>query len=418
MTRTELMRRRSRVRTRIVKPGCPDGTNISPTLARRESISSGKSNTSPIGGRHPGRHCVVACTSACEASRAESASIARRMLRMSARTPAGLRRRKKLSSLPWRALTSNVLARGERCLVPNSVSTSSTRTSMHPQPRSLTHVRTAARIGFQSYRPAKPRLYMPCWSNFETPHTLGDIATLRSISDERAPASSVPCDPSKCSMRCLVREILVATNSQIVYTTIARERALRFQGMQQSDARTEVRQGAAEVVQRTVTLYFPASTDASIAAPEHVICIDVMKMEPQMEAVVFERPGAPEEVLSWREIPSPAPGPAELLIEVRARSIQPADLLFIAGHYRVQPRFPQIAGFDGTGTVVEIGADVLGFSVGQRVAFRCAGAWATLVAVPAERAYHVPPDLDAKLPDEVACQFALNPLTAWGLLDA
>src|SRR6185437_1979551 len=57
-----------------------------------------------------------------------------------------------------------------------------------------------------------------------TPHTLDDIATLRSISDERAPASSVPCDPSECSMRCLVRETLVATNSQIVYT-IARERA-------------------------------------------------------------------------------------------------------------------------------------------------------------------------------------------------
>jgi hypothetical protein len=82
-------------------------------------------------------------------------------------------------------------------------------------------------------------------------------------------------------MRCLVREILVATNSQIVYTTIARERALRFQGMQQSDARTEVRQGAAEVVQRTVTLYFPASTDASVVAPKHVICIEVMEMEPQ-----------------------------------------------------------------------------------------------------------------------------------------
>lgn len=136
-----------------------------------------------------------------------------------------------------------------------------------------------------------------------------------------------------------------------------------------------------------------------------------------MEAVVFERAGAPEEVLSWRDIPSPTPGPAELLIEVRARSIQPADLLFIAGHYRVQPRFPQIAGFDGAGTVAEIGADVLGFSVGQRVAFRNAGAWATLVAIPAEKAYHVPRDLDAKLPDEVVCQFALNPLTAWGLLD-
>jgi hypothetical protein len=77
---------------------------------------------------------------------------------------------------------------------------------------------------------------------------------------------------------------------------------VRVQEMPQSDARAGVRQGAAEVVQRTVTLYFSASTDASAAAREHVICTDVMRMERQMEAVVFERAGAPEEVLSWHEI--------------------------------------------------------------------------------------------------------------------
>jgi NADPH2:quinone reductase len=137
-----------------------------------------------------------------------------------------------------------------------------------------------------------------------------------------------------------------------------------------------------------------------------------------MEAVVFDRVGAPEEVLAWREIPSPQLEPSELLIEVRARSIQPADLLFIAGRYRVQPRFPQVAGFDGAGIVAEVGADVVGFTAGERVAFRSVGAWATTTAVPAGKAYRVPRDLDAKLPDDLVCQFALNPLTAWGLLDA
>jgi NADPH:quinone reductase-like Zn-dependent oxidoreductase len=55
--------------------------------------------------------------------------------------------------------------------------------------------------------------------------------------------------------------------------------------------------------------------------------------------------------------------------------------------------------------------------VGRRVAFRSAGAWAEYAAVPAERIYPVPADLSDRLPDEIVCQFPLNPLTAWGLLD-
>ncbi len=137
-----------------------------------------------------------------------------------------------------------------------------------------------------------------------------------------------------------------------------------------------------------------------------------------MQAVVFERAGDAEDVLEWREIPSPAAGPDKVLIDVRARSIQPADLLFIDGRYRVQPCFPQVAGFDGAGVIAEIGIGVHGLAVGQRVAFRSPGAWASFVAAPVGKVYGVPLDLDTKLPDEVVCQFALNPLTAWGLLDA
>lgn len=136
-----------------------------------------------------------------------------------------------------------------------------------------------------------------------------------------------------------------------------------------------------------------------------------------MEAIVFEEAGEAEQVLAWREMPAPEPGPGEVLIDVRARCIQPADLLFIAGRYRVQPRFPQVAGFDGAGVVTDVGTDVHGLTRGQRVAFRSPGAWAKLVAAPSGKVYPVPSDLDAQLPDEVVCQFALNPLTAWGLLD-
>lgn len=50
-----------------------------------------------------------------------------------------------------------------------------------------------------------------------------DIATLRPASDERARATLRATESSEMLMRCLVRETLVATNSQIVYATIALE---------------------------------------------------------------------------------------------------------------------------------------------------------------------------------------------------
>jgi NADPH2:quinone reductase len=132
-----------------------------------------------------------------------------------------------------------------------------------------------------------------------------------------------------------------------------------------------------------------------------------------MKAIVFEQTGKAEEVLRVRELAPPVAGAEELLIRVSARPIHPADLLFIAGRYRVQPTFPQVAGFDGVGTVAGLGAKVSDFAVGERVAFRSPGAWAELAVAPVTRVYRVPDGV----PDEVACQFPLNPLTAWGLLD-
>ena len=131
-----------------------------------------------------------------------------------------------------------------------------------------------------------------------------------------------------------------------------------------------------------------------------------------MKAVIFEQTGQAEEVLKVAEIAAPLPGAGELLIQVSARPIHPADFMFIAGRYRVKPVFPQVAGFDGVGTIVACGEGVQGFSSGERVAFRTPGAWGELVAAPAAKVYRVP----AAVPDDIACQFPLNPLTAWGLL--
>jgi len=116
-----------------------------------------------------------------------------------------------------------------------------------------------------------------------------------------------------------------------------------------------------------------------------------------MRALVFDESGDSAAVLRLGEAPEPVLQPNGVLIEVRARVIQPADFLFVRGIYRVRPIFPQVAGFDGAGVVLELGRDVRGLSVGQRVAFRSVGAWAERAVAPAERVYPVPDDIDREI---------------------
>jgi NADPH:quinone reductase-like Zn-dependent oxidoreductase len=135
-------------------------------------------------------------------------------------------------------------------------------------------------------------------------------------------------------------------------------------------------------------------------------------MEQTMLAAVFDRPGPMGEVIHLRDMPVPVPAPGELLVRVHAASVHPADAMFTEGRYRMKPQFPQIAGLVGSGTLVD-GCAAEGWPAGTRVAFRRAGAWAEYCCVPRDRVYPVP----AGVSEHDACQIALNPLTACGLLD-
>jgi hypothetical protein len=131
-----------------------------------------------------------------------------------------------------------------------------------------------------------------------------------------------------------------------------------------------------------------------------------------MRAAIFREPGDPATVLTVQDVAPPEPASGEVVVDVDASVIQPADLMFIRGSYRIRPTFPQVAGLEGTGLVVSTGAGVA-ITLGTRVAFRHAGTWAERVAVPAERCYIVPGGVAI----DTAAQFALNPVTAWALLD-
>jgi NADPH:quinone reductase len=129
-----------------------------------------------------------------------------------------------------------------------------------------------------------------------------------------------------------------------------------------------------------------------------------------MKALIFTRAGEPQEVLQFADVEKPQIPQNGVLVRVSTRPVQPADLAFIKGQYRLRPTFPQTAGLEGAGVVVQaVGADV---RVGSRVAFRFPGSWAEFAVVPSPRLIDVPDDVS----DETACQMSLNPVTGWALL--
>lgn len=131
-----------------------------------------------------------------------------------------------------------------------------------------------------------------------------------------------------------------------------------------------------------------------------------------MKEIIFDQPGMPLEVLQIKESPIPTPKPEEVLIRVTARNINPSDLMFIRGMYGITPRLPSSAGFEASG-VVETGDQTGRIIKGTRVMFTAIGTWREYVCIPASMVIPVPEGM----PDEVACQAFVNPMTAYGMLE-
>lgn len=91
-----------------------------------------------------------------------------------------------------------------------------------------------------------------------------------------------------------------------------------------------------------------------------------------MKAINVTAYGDINDVVTIVETPKPEVKPGTLLIQVGAASINPLDNLIRAGYMKemIPMNFPYVMGSDGSGTVVEVGAGVEGFSVGDEVYFR------------------------------------------------
>jgi NADPH:quinone reductase-like Zn-dependent oxidoreductase len=131
-----------------------------------------------------------------------------------------------------------------------------------------------------------------------------------------------------------------------------------------------------------------------------------------MKELIFEQTGTPQEVLHIKENPIPEPKSQEVLIRVTARNINPSDLMFIRGLYGITPNLPSSAGFEACG-VVEKSDESGTVQSGTRVMFTTIGTWREYVCVPASLVIPVP----SAMPDEVACQAFVNPMTAFGMIE-
>src|SRR3954453_15487430 len=99
-----------------------------------------------------------------------------------------------------------------------------------------------------------------------------------------------------------------------------------------------------------------------------------------MRAVLFHETGGPE-VLSIEETDRPEPGEGEVLIRVRAASVNPADWKYRRGY--MEASLPAIPGYDGSGTVEESNDDR--FSPGDEGFGNIRSTYAEYTPGPAER---------------------------------
>lgn len=83
---------------------------------------------------------------------------------------------------------------------------------------------------------------------------------------------------------------------------------------------------------------------------------------------VWQIPSFGIESLELIERPTPAPGPGEALVRVRAVSINYRDLLVVKGAYNPRMKLPRIPCSDGAGEVVAVGDGARAFRPGDRVA--------------------------------------------------
>ncbi len=121
------------------------------------------------------------------------------------------------------------------------------------------------------------------------------------------------------------------------------------------------------------------------------------------------------EALKWTELPTPTPGPGEVLIEIKAASLNFPDLLIVQNKYQMKPALPFVPGSEYAGVVQAVGPDVTHLKPGQSVAcLSGTGGFGTHTLAPAALCMPLPDGF----PHVDAAAFIMIYATSWhGLAD-
>ena len=123
--------------------------------------------------------------------------------------------------------------------------------------------------------------------------------------------------------------------------------------------------------------------------------------------------GDPEKVIRIEQRELPELQPQQILVNVIAAPINPADLNLIDGTYGMRPNLPAVVGNEGVGVVAKVGSAVTNLSEGQRVIAPVRlGWWCTARILDAVDVFAIPSDI----PRDAAAMLTINPATAYRML--
>ena len=115
-----------------------------------------------------------------------------------------------------------------------------------------------------------------------------------------------------------------------------------------------------------------------------------------MKAILCKSFGTPENLV-LEEVQDLKPKEGEALVEVYAAALNFPDTLQIAGEYQYQPPLPFSPGSEASGIIIELGPNIKGFEIGDRVmAIPGVGAMAEQVCVPASGLRKIPDSMNFK----------------------
>ena len=129
------------------------------------------------------------------------------------------------------------------------------------------------------------------------------------------------------------------------------------------------------------------------------------------KAIRIHAHGGPE-VMRWEDVPTPEPGPGEVLVRHAAIGLNYIDVYFRTGLYKSQ--LPATLGMEAAGTVAAVGEGVTSLAVGDRIAYATGpiGAYAVERVIAADRVVKLPDAIDFR----TAAAMMLQGMTAQYLL--